>query len=124
MATGYPDAQIHRCGVKITQAFVFEAAHRLPNVPDGHKCKNMHGHSYRVELTYVGDIDPHTGFVLDFFDIERQLKPLFAQLDHKVLNEVPGLGNPTAENIAIWISRKTDAYSVRVYETPMCWAEA
>lgn len=110
--------------MKITQAFTFEAAHQLPNVPDGHKCKNMHGHSYRVELTYEGSVNSHTGFICDFFDIEkREIKPLFVQLDHNILNDVPGLENPTAEIICLWIKDRTSATTVRVYETPMCWAE-
>lgn len=107
--------------MKVTQAFTFEAAHYLPNVPDGHKCKNMHGHSYRMELTYEGEKNPDTGFIIDFFEIERIVSPVIAMLDHHSLNGI--IGNPTAENIAIWIKEKTGATTVRVYETPMCWAE-
>lgn len=112
----------------ITQAFTFEAAHRLPKVPATHRCHNMHGHSYRVELTLSGPVDPETGFVADFFDIEAAFAPVLAQLDHHCLNEVAGLENPTAETIAVWIWRKLAGAvpllaSVRVFETPHCWAE-
>jgi 6-pyruvoyltetrahydropterin/6-carboxytetrahydropterin synthase len=87
----------------IVQGFRFEAAHRLPNVPKGHRCSRMHGHSYRVEVKVTGALDPHTGWVIDFYDVEDAFEPVMAALDHQVLNEVPGLENPTAENIAVWI---------------------
>jgi 6-pyruvoyltetrahydropterin/6-carboxytetrahydropterin synthase len=114
--------------MKITQAFSFEAAHRLPNVPQSHKCHRMHGHSYRVELQLEGTADPETGFVVDFFDVEATFGPVLERLDHHCLNEVDGLENPTAENIASWIwgSIQDDLPQlsrVTVYETPECWAE-
>ncbi|MBB3974501.1 6-carboxytetrahydropterin synthase QueD [Hansschlegelia beijingensis] len=114
--------------MKITQAFTFEAAHRLPNVPATHRCHRMHGHSYRVELTLEGEVDPATGFVVDFFDVEAAFGPLREQLDHHTLNEVPGLANPTAEHIAMWIWERSkpalpQLSAVKVFETPYCWAE-
>lgn len=114
--------------MKVAHAFAFEAAHRLPNVPEGHRCHRMHGHSYRVELRIEGPVDPHSGFVADFFDIEKAFGPLLALLDHTCLNDVDGLENPTAENIAVWIWNRVkaslpQAASVTVYETPHCWAE-
>ncbi len=114
--------------MKITQAFSFEAAHRLPNVAPSHRCHRMHGHSYRVELRLEGPVEPSTGLVVDFFDIERAFAPLLGQLDHQCLNEVSGLENPTAENIAIWIWQRMKALVpklsvVTVYETRDCWAE-
>ncbi|WP_374305019.1 6-carboxytetrahydropterin synthase QueD [Methylocella sp.] len=114
--------------MRITQAFHFEAAHRLPRVPQTHRCHRLHGHSYRVELELVGDVDPDTGFVVDFFDVEAAFGPLLARLDHHYLNEVEGLENPTAELIAMWIFERARAAlpqlaKVRVYETPDCWAE-
>jgi 6-pyruvoyltetrahydropterin/6-carboxytetrahydropterin synthase len=114
--------------MKITQAFRFEAAHRLPKVPPAHRCHRMHGHSYRVELQLKGAVDPDTGLVVDFFDIESAFKPLLAQLDHHCLNEIGGLENPSAENIAAWIWQRMKTplpqlAAVRVYETPDCWAE-
>lgn len=114
--------------LRITQAFTFEAAHRLPHVPMTHKCFRMHGHSYRVELVLEGAVDPHTGFVADFFDVEAVFAPILARLDHFCLNEIEGLENPTAEHIAMWIWRHTKPgltplALVRVFETPMSWAE-
>ncbi|GLK81466.1 6-carboxytetrahydropterin synthase QueD [Methylopila turkensis] len=114
--------------MKITQAFHFEAAHRLPNVPPTHRCHRMHGHSYRVELTLEGPVDPATGFVVDFFDVEAAFDPLLKRLDHFCLNDVEGLENPTAENIAVWIWERTrpalpQLETVKVFETPHCWAE-
>lgn len=114
--------------MKISQVFKFEAAHRLPNVPHTHRCHRTHGHSYRVEVVLNGPVDPHTGFVMDFFNVEEAFGVLLEKLDHHCLNEVPGLENPTAENIAIWIwqhakPRLAQLSSVRVYETTDCWAE-
>lgn len=86
--------------------FRFEAAHHLPNVPAGHKCGRLHGHSFRVEIHVDGPVDPHTGWVIDFADIKAAFKPILNRLDHFYLNEIEGLENPTSENIAIWIWRK------------------
>ena len=114
--------------MKITQAFTFEAAHRLPAVPESHRCYRMHGHSYRVELRLEGAVDPTSGFVADFFDVEAAFGPLLHRLDHHCLNEIEGLENPTAENIATWIWDRViptlpQLAAVSVYETPYCWAE-
>jgi 6-pyruvoyltetrahydropterin/6-carboxytetrahydropterin synthase len=112
----------------ITQAFSFEAAHRLPQVPKTHRCYRMHGHSYRVEVRLQGPVDPKTGFVVDFFDVEAAFRPLLDRLDHHCLNEVDGLENPTAENIALWIWARIkpvlpQTHAIAVYETSNCWAE-
>jgi 6-pyruvoyltetrahydropterin/6-carboxytetrahydropterin synthase len=114
--------------MKITQAFHFEAAHRLPNVGEKHRCHRLHGHSYRVELRLEGAVDPSSGFVADFFDIEDAFGPLRETLDHHYLNEIEGLENPTAEVIAVWIfdrirPKLPQLASVKVFETPDCWAE-
>jgi len=82
----------------------FEAAHRLPRLPDEHKCnKRLHGHSYHVTLGIRGPIDPEYGWVVDFADVKRAFAPLMEQLDHAYLNDVAGLDNPTCENLACWI---------------------
>jgi 6-pyruvoyltetrahydropterin/6-carboxytetrahydropterin synthase len=114
--------------MRISQAFKFEAAHRLPNVPETHRCHRLHGHSYRVEIQLDGKVDPQTGFVVDFFDLEASFAKILGALDHRCLNDVPGLENPTAERIAVWIWDRIrpdlpDLCSVRVYETLDCWAE-
>jgi 6-pyruvoyltetrahydropterin/6-carboxytetrahydropterin synthase len=114
--------------VKISQAFSFEAAHLLPNVAEGHRCHQLHGHSYRVELRLEGPVDPVTGFVADFFAIEAAFKPVRERLDHHYLNDIEGLENPTAENIAIWIWQQMKTVlpqlaRVVVFETQDCFAE-
>jgi 6-pyruvoyltetrahydropterin/6-carboxytetrahydropterin synthase len=88
---------------QVEKTITFEAAHRLPNVPAGHKCARLHGHSFRVDLKVEGEVDPHFGWVLDFDEVKRAFEPLFAVLDHNYLNDVPGLENPTSENLARFI---------------------
>ena len=83
--------------------FRFEAAHRLPKVPEGHKCARLHGHSYRVRITIESEVDPETGWIIDFDDIKKAFDPLLDQLDHHYLNEVAGLENPTSETLCHWI---------------------
>jgi 6-pyruvoyltetrahydropterin/6-carboxytetrahydropterin synthase len=94
--------------VEIFKAFALESAHRLPNVPEGHKCARLHGHSFRVEIHVSGPVDPQLGWVMDFADLKAAFDPLFRQLDHQYLNEVPGLENPTSENLARWIWQKLE----------------
>jgi 6-pyruvoyltetrahydropterin/6-carboxytetrahydropterin synthase len=89
--------------MEVFREFSFEAAHRLPNVPAGHKCERLHGHSFRVEVHVTGPVHAEQGWVLDFADIRAAFGPLHDQLDHRYLNEVPGLDNPTSENLAVWI---------------------
>lgn len=87
----------------IFKTFTLESAHRLPHVPAGHKCARLHGHSFRVEIHVSGPVDPQRGWVMDFADLKAAFAPLYAQLDHQYLNDVPGLENPTSENLARWI---------------------
>jgi 6-pyruvoyltetrahydropterin/6-carboxytetrahydropterin synthase len=88
---------------EISREYRIEAAHRLPNVPVGHKCARLHGHSYKVTLYIRGEVDPHTGWIVDFADIDRAWEPVHQALDHRYLNEVAGLDNPTSEILARWI---------------------
>ncbi len=90
----------------IFKAFTLECAHRLPNVPTGHKCSRLHGHSFRVELHVSGPVDPQLGWVMDFADVKQAFAPVYERLDHHYLNDVPGLENPTSENLARWIWRE------------------
>jgi 6-pyruvoyltetrahydropterin/6-carboxytetrahydropterin synthase len=89
--------------VRLVRSFTFEAAHRLPNAPQGHKCRRLHGHSFRVDVICEGDVDQDAGWLLDFAEIKAAFAPLMEQLDHRYLNEVEGLDNPTSENLARWI---------------------
>lgn len=88
--------------VELVKDFRFEAAHYLPNVPEGHKCRRMHGHSFRGEVAVRGPIDQRTGWVMDFADLRAAVDPLVHRLDHYLLNEIEGLGNPTSEILAVW----------------------
>ena len=92
--------------VEIYKDFTFEAAHFLPNVPKGHKCGRLHGHSYRLRLFLKGEIDQSAGWFIDFSDIKTIAKPVISELDHNYLNEIKGLENPTAEVISIWVWNK------------------
>jgi 6-pyruvoyltetrahydropterin/6-carboxytetrahydropterin synthase len=108
--------------VELTKEFRFEAAHSLPNVPAGHKCARLHGHSFRIEVTVKGPVDPHTGWLMDFGDLKAKFRPLEDKLDHRFLNEVLGLENSTSENIARWIWQNLkpqvpELYSITVHET-------
>lgn len=89
--------------MEIFKKITFEAAHRLPNCPAGHKCGRLHGHSFQVELHLRGPLDPQAGWVMDFADVKKAFAPLYEQLDHRYLNDVSGLENPTSEQIARWI---------------------
>jgi 6-pyruvoyltetrahydropterin/6-carboxytetrahydropterin synthase len=89
--------------MEIFRVFHIEAAHRLPNVPVDHKCARLHGHSFRIEVHVAGEVGPDSGWVQDFADIRAAFEPVNEQLDHHYLNDVPGLENPTSENLAVWI---------------------
>lgn len=91
--------------MEIYKEFTFEAAHRLPNVPAGHKCARLHGHSFRVRVTVVGPVDTWTGWVMDYGDIKTVVAPIHERLDHRYLNEIEGLENPTSEALARWLWR-------------------
>jgi len=108
--------------MEIYKRFQVEAAHRLPNVPEGHKCARLHGHSFRIEVTVSGAVTEPEGWVIDFADVGAAFQPLLAALDHRYLNEVEGLANPTSENLARWIwerlsPRLPGLSAVRVAET-------
>ncbi|GMV98152.1 MAG: 6-carboxytetrahydropterin synthase QueD [Phycisphaerae bacterium] len=92
--------------MEIFKQFTFEAAHRLPNVPPGHKCARRHGHSYAVTIHVAGPIEEPAGWVMDFADITAAVRPIIEQLDHYDLNDVEGLENPTSENLARWLWRR------------------
>ncbi|AEW44334.1 putative 6-pyruvoyl tetrahydrobiopterin synthase [Serratia symbiotica str. 'Cinara cedri'] len=83
--------------------FQFEAAHSLPNVPKGHKCARLHGHSFMIRLEVTGEINIHNGWVIDFAEIKSIFTPIWNNLDHRYLNDIQGLENPTSEVIAAWI---------------------
>ena len=92
--------------MQLRKSFQIEAAHRLPRVPAGHKCGRLHGHSFIVEVVVEGPVDPNLGWVMDYADIKAAFRPIYERLDHHYLNELPGLDNPTSENLAVWICRE------------------
>lgn len=113
--------------MEIYKEFVFDAAHSLPNVPEGHKCSRIHGHTFTVKIFVKGPVDKHFGWVVDFGDIKKSFKPLFEMLDHHYINEIEGLENPTSENLSIWIWNKMKnqipgLHKIIVQETPTCGA--
>jgi len=92
--------------MEIFRRFSFEAAHLLPNLPDDHKCRRLHGHSFAVEVHVAGPLRAPEDWVMDFAEVEAAFAPLHAELDHRYLNEIAGLGNPTSEVLARWIWRR------------------
>ena len=89
--------------VRLVREFRFEAAHKLPRVPAGHKCQRLHGHSFKIELAVKGPVDPSAGWFIDYAVLYDAWKPLYDALDHNYLNDVEGLENPTSEILAKWI---------------------
>jgi 6-pyruvoyltetrahydropterin/6-carboxytetrahydropterin synthase len=89
--------------VELSKEFRFEAAHHLPMVPPDHKCHRLHGHSFRIEVTVAGEMDPATGWLMDFADVTARVAPLVRELDHRTLNEIPGLENATSEVLCHWL---------------------
>ena len=109
--------------VRLTKDFQFEAAQTLPKAPEGHKCRRMHGHSFKVEISVEGESDPEIGWLYDHAKISEAMKPIIQQLDHSYLNEIAGLENPTIENMAAWFWKKLDPLcpglcEIVVHETP------
>jgi 6-pyruvoyltetrahydropterin/6-carboxytetrahydropterin synthase len=89
--------------MELRKSFQFEAAHLLPLLPATHKCRRLHGHSFSVELVIAGECDPKLGWLMDYAEIKTVFSPIWEKLDHHYLNEIPGLENPTSENVAVWI---------------------
>ena len=107
--------------MRLQRDYRFEAAHFLPFVPPGHPCARVHGHSYVISITIEGDVDPITGWVMDFAEIDAHVQPAIARLDHRLLNDVAGLANPTSEQLAAWMWKRCESLpgvvEVRVSET-------
>ena len=94
--------------VELSRKFNFAAAHFLPKVPEGHKCRRLHGHSYEVEVGLRGPVDPDTGWLIDFGDIDAAVLPVILELDHQTLNDLPGLENATAEILCSWLWQRLE----------------
>ncbi|MBW7868560.1 MAG: 6-carboxytetrahydropterin synthase QueD [Brumimicrobium sp.] len=92
--------------MQIFKQFTFDSAHFLPHVPANHKCKRMHGHTYLLKIIVEGELDSHLAWVMDFKDLKDIVGPVIDSLDHHILNEIPGLENPTCEMLSVWIWNK------------------
>jgi 6-pyruvoyltetrahydropterin/6-carboxytetrahydropterin synthase len=108
--------------VRLSKSFHFEAAHDLPTFPEGHKCRRLHGHSFRFDVIVEGNVDPEKGYLIDYGDIKAVVEPIVKRLDHYYLNEIDGLENPTSENLAKWLWDKIRPMlpylrQITVYET-------
>lgn len=109
--------------MEIFKQFTFDSAHFLPHAPPGHKCREMHGHTYRLVVYIEGDLDKEIGWVMDFADVKRVIDPVVKSIDHQLLNNIEGLENPTCEHIAIWLWDKIKPElpmlaRIELYETP------
>jgi 6-pyruvoyltetrahydropterin/6-carboxytetrahydropterin synthase len=91
---------------ELKQHFQIESARFLPFLPETHPCRNMHGHSFKIILTLKGKLQPQLGWVQDYHEITQAMDPLLKILDHRVLNEIPGLENPTSELLCYWLFEK------------------
>ena len=109
--------------MEIFKVYYFDSAHYLPNVPPDHKCRNMHGHTYKLIVFISGSSNNDMGWVMDFSDLKKTIQPIIESVDHKILNEIPGLKNPTCENIAKWLWEKIiikipEVTKIELHETP------
>lgn len=107
----------------IYNQFTFDSAHFLPHVPEGHKCRQLHGHTYHLTIHIEGKVQEQEGWVIDFNDLKRVVKPVIEQVDHQFLNDIPGLENPTAEVFSIWLWNKIEVLlpglkKIELKETP------
>jgi 6-pyruvoyl tetrahydropterin synthase/QueD family protein len=108
--------------VRLSKSFHFEAAHDLPTFPADHKCRRLHGHSFRFDVIVEGDVDPAKGYLIDYGEIKKVVDPIVKQLDHYYLNEIEGLSNPTSENLTHWLWERLKPLlpllsTIRVHET-------
>jgi len=106
----------------LSKIFTFDASHNLINLPEGHKCAKLHGHTFKLIVTVKGEVDPENGWVIDYSDIQKMVSPVIDILDHAYLNDIDGLTNPTSENIAlfVWKSLETELpmlESIEIQET-------
>lgn len=108
--------------MRLSKSFTFEAAHWLPTFPDGHKCRRLHGHSFKFDVVVEGEVEPEKGYLIDYGDIKAAANPIVRELDHYLLNEIKGLENPTSEMIARWLFDRIKSQlpmlsAIIVYET-------
>lgn len=95
---------------ELKQQFQIESARFLPNLPAHHPCSRLHGHSFKIVLKLTGPLDEKIGWVMDYHEIQQKMLPLLSQLDHRTLNDVEGLTNPTSELLAKWIFERAQKF--------------
>jgi 6-pyruvoyltetrahydropterin/6-carboxytetrahydropterin synthase len=110
---------------ELTRRYRFEAAHWLPHAGPQHKCSRLHGHTYVVEIAVNGAMSPEQGWVIDYASIDAVTEPVLEELDHRCLNEIEGLENPTSEHLALWLWERLETTLsglalVTVAENPDC----
>ena len=86
--------------------YYLQCARRLPGLPEAHPCSRVHGHTFTIKVTLRGPIDPAYGWVMDFNAMDSAWRPVHDELDHRYLNDVAGLENPTSEALAVWLWRR------------------
>lgn len=109
--------------MQVFKQFTFDSAHYLPNVPDGHKCKEIHGHTYHLTVFIEGPLEENLEWVMDFAELKKNIEPVINSIDHKLLNDIHGLENPTCEKIAVWLWNKIKPFipqliKIQLNETP------
>lgn len=109
--------------MQIFKQFTFDSAHFLPHVPDGHKCKEIHGHTYHLTVYVEGELQSKLEWVMDFAEMKNVIDPVVKSIDHKLLNNISGLENPTCEVIAVWLWNKIKPEvplltKIELHETP------
>ena len=109
--------------VRLTKDFILEAAQSLTKVPEGHKCARLHGHTFTIEISVEGEVNPDTGWLYDHALISAAMRPIIEELDHSYLNDVPGLENPTLEVMCQWFWKKLSPLlpglsEITLHETP------
>lgn len=109
--------------VRLSKDFIIEAAQSLPNVPTGHKCAKLHGHTFTIEVSVEGEVNPATGWLYDHAEISAAMRPIVERLDHAYLNDIPGLENPTIEVMCGWIWKELlpslpGLCEITIHETP------
>ena len=114
--------------IRLSKSFSFEAAHWLPTFPQAHKCRRLHGHSFHVQVIAEGDVDEQQGYLIDYGQIKAAAGPIIDSLDHRLLNEIDGLHNPTAECLCRWLYERIQPNlpllaAIRVDETCTSSAE-
>ena len=108
---------------EVCQRFYFDAAHRLQREIEAEGSRRIHGHTYLAEVAVRGAVDNNTGMVMDIGLIRLEVAKVRELLDHHYLDEVPGLGIPTLENLCIYIEKAMRANGLQLSRVSV-WRES